>query len=97
MIIAALFIVQSLIAVPDAVRQKLDTMCAGWQLARVLPEVAEDIKGRTPSWTTPSARNTRAPAAMPGFFATANGARSHASHSYRCMTQYARAAATRSE
>ena len=48
--IAALFLAQSLIAVPDAVRRDLDGMCTGWQLAPVLPEIAEDIKERTPAW-----------------------------------------------
>jgi hypothetical protein len=41
---------QSMIAVPDAVRKELDTICAGWQLASVLPEIAEEIKTRTPTW-----------------------------------------------
>lgn len=41
---------QSMIAAPDAVRKTLDTMCAGWQLASVLPEISEEIKTRTPSW-----------------------------------------------
>ena len=41
---------QSMIAVPDAVRKELDTICAGWQLASVLPEIAEEIRTRTPTW-----------------------------------------------
>ena len=50
MIAALVLAMQSLIAVPDAVRQQLDTSCAGWQLAPVLPEIAEEIKTRTPTW-----------------------------------------------
>jgi hypothetical protein len=50
MIFALVLAMQSLIAVPDAVRQELDTICAGWQLAPVLPEIAEEIKTRTPTW-----------------------------------------------
>jgi hypothetical protein len=45
-----LLILQALIAVPDAARKELDAMCAGWQLAPVLPEIAEEIKTRTPAW-----------------------------------------------
>ena len=41
---------QSTIAVPDAVRKELDTICTGWQLASVLPEITEEIKTRTPTW-----------------------------------------------
>ena len=50
MIAALVLAMQSLIAVPDAVRTQLDTVCAGWQLAPVLPEIAEEIKTRTPTW-----------------------------------------------
>lgn len=50
MIAAFVLAMQSLIAVPDAVRQQLDTICAGWQLAPVMPEIAEEIKTRTPTW-----------------------------------------------
>ena len=39
-----------LIAPPDAVRKDLDAMCKGWQLAPVIPEIAEEIRTRTPSW-----------------------------------------------
>ncbi len=39
-----------MIAVPDAVRTELDTICAGWQPASVLPEIADEIKTRTPAW-----------------------------------------------
>ena len=35
---------------PDAVRQRLDAICAGWQLAPVIPEIAKEISTRTPSW-----------------------------------------------
>ena len=41
---------QAMIAVPDAVRTELSTICAGWTLASVLPEIAEEIATRTPSW-----------------------------------------------
>ena len=41
---------QAMIAVPDAVRTELDTMCAGWKLASVLPEIAAEIATRTPTW-----------------------------------------------
>jgi hypothetical protein len=41
---------QSMIAVPDAVRTELDAICAGWQLASVLPEITEEIRTRTPTW-----------------------------------------------
>jgi len=50
-ILVPLFLaVQSLIPVPDAVRKELDSACAGWQLAPVLPEIAAEIRTRTPSW-----------------------------------------------
>ena len=39
-----------LIAPPDAVRKDLDTICKGWQLAPVTPEIAAEIKTRTPTW-----------------------------------------------
>jgi hypothetical protein len=48
--IAALLLIQSVIAPPDAVRAHLDAACAGWQLAPVIPEVAEQIRTRTPTW-----------------------------------------------
>lgn len=41
---------QFLIAPPDAVRAELDRACAGWRLAPVIPEVAEEIATRTPAW-----------------------------------------------
>jgi hypothetical protein len=47
---AAILLVQALIAVPDPVRADLDAVCAGWRLAPVMPEVAEEIRTRTPSW-----------------------------------------------
>ena len=50
MIFALVLAMQSMIAVPDAVRQQLDTICAGWQLAPVLPEIAAEIETRTPTW-----------------------------------------------
>ena len=50
MIFALVLAMQSMIAVPDAVRRELDTICAGWQLASVLPEIAEEIRTRTPTW-----------------------------------------------
>lgn len=50
MIALVVLAVQAMIAVPDAVRKELDSMCAGWTLASVLPEIAEEIKTRTPTW-----------------------------------------------
>lgn len=51
MIILPLFLAaQTLISVPVAVRRELDGTCAGWQLAPVTPEIAEEIKTRTPTW-----------------------------------------------
>jgi hypothetical protein len=41
---------QSMIAVPGAVQTELDAICRGWKLAPVLPEIAEEIKTRTPAW-----------------------------------------------
>lgn len=41
---------QAMLAVPDPVREALDSLCAGWQLAPVIPEIAEAIKTRTPAW-----------------------------------------------
>jgi hypothetical protein len=50
-IIAPLFLTaQTLISVPDAVRKDLDPLCKGWQLAPVTPEIAAEIKTRTPTW-----------------------------------------------
>lgn len=48
--IAIALVLQATITVPDAVRKELDTLCAGWQLASVMPEVADEIKTRTPTW-----------------------------------------------
>jgi hypothetical protein len=50
MIAAFALSLQSMIAVPDAVRTDLDTLCADWRLAPVLPEIAEEIQTRTPTW-----------------------------------------------
>lgn len=50
MIAVLVLAMQSMIAVPDAARKELDALCAGWQLAPVLPEIAEEIKTRTPTW-----------------------------------------------
>jgi len=50
MIPALILAFQALIAPPDAVRKDLDAMCTGWQLAPVTPEIAEEIKTRTPTW-----------------------------------------------
>ena len=50
MIVILVLAMQAMIAVPDVVRKQLDTHCAGWQLAPVLPEIAEEIKTRTPTW-----------------------------------------------
>jgi hypothetical protein len=41
---------QTLISVPETVQKQLDSTCAGWQLAPVTPEIAAEIKTRTPSW-----------------------------------------------
>jgi hypothetical protein len=49
-IVALALAIQSLITAPDAVRKQLDTLCAGWRLAPVLPEIAEEIETRTPTW-----------------------------------------------
>jgi hypothetical protein len=50
-IIGPLFLAaQTLISVPDPVRKELDSVCTGWQLAPVIPEIAEEIKTRTPTW-----------------------------------------------
>lgn len=48
--IAIALVLQATITVPDAVRKELDTLCTGWQLASVMPEVADEIKTRTPAW-----------------------------------------------
>src|SRR5262245_42646271 len=48
--IAALLLSAQLIAPPAAVRADLDTICKGWQLAPVTPEIAAEIKTRTPTW-----------------------------------------------
>lgn len=50
MIFALLVAALQLIAPPDAVRADLDAMCSGWQLAPVIPEIAEEIRTRTPAW-----------------------------------------------
>lgn len=50
MIAAVLIAAQAMIAVPEPVRRDLDASCTGWQLAQVLPEIAEEIRTRTPSW-----------------------------------------------
>jgi hypothetical protein len=48
--IALLIAAQVIVSVPDAVRRELDASCAGWTLASVIPEVAAEIRTRTPSW-----------------------------------------------
>jgi hypothetical protein len=48
--IALLLTALQLIAPPEAVRKDLDALCKGWQLAPVTPEIAEEIKTRTPTW-----------------------------------------------
>ena len=50
MTIALVLTLQAMIAVPDVVRKELDTICAGWQLAPVMAEIADEIKTRTPAW-----------------------------------------------
>lgn len=49
-ILAVILAIQAQIAPPDAVRKELDAVCGGWQLAPVIPEIAEEIKTRTPAW-----------------------------------------------
>jgi hypothetical protein len=49
-ILAVILTFQAQIAPPDAVRAQMDTVCAGWRLAEVIPEVAEEIRTRTPTW-----------------------------------------------
>src|SRR5262245_6389161 len=49
MIIIAILL-QSLISPPEAVTKELATICKGWQLAPVIPEIAAEIKTRTPTW-----------------------------------------------
>ena len=50
MLAVLVLVTQSVIGVPDAVRKELDAICPGWQLASVLPEIADEIKTRTPAW-----------------------------------------------
>ena len=50
MIPAILMTAQLAFALPDAVRTELDAACSGWRFAAVLPEIAEEIRTRTPSW-----------------------------------------------
>ena len=45
-----LLVVLQVLVPPDVVRKRLDAICAGWQLAPVIPEIAEEIRARTPSW-----------------------------------------------
>ena len=60
MIIVPLFLAaQTMISAPEAVRKELDSACAGWQLAPVMPEIAAEIRTRTPTWP---------PNMMPGDF-----------------------------
>lgn len=47
---AAAVLALQMIAIPEAVRKDLDGICSGWQLAPVIPEIAEEIKTRTPTW-----------------------------------------------
>ena len=50
MIPAIIMTAQLAFALPDAVRTELDAVCSGWRFAGVLPEIAEEIRTRTPSW-----------------------------------------------
>jgi hypothetical protein len=50
MILVLLIAWQSVAVVPEAVRRDLDELCKGWTLAGVIPEVADEIRGRTPEW-----------------------------------------------
>jgi hypothetical protein len=50
-LILAIFLgLQTQIAPPDTVARDLDAICKGWQIAPVTPEIAEEIKTRTPTW-----------------------------------------------
>ena len=48
--ILALIASLQLIAPPAEVRSELDAICKGWRLAPVMPEIAAEIKTRTPTW-----------------------------------------------
>lgn len=50
MILALLVAWQAAAVVPEAIGRDLDASCAGWTLAAVIPEVAAEIRGRTPEW-----------------------------------------------
>jgi len=50
MILALTFVWQTVTTVPEAVRRDLDAWCPGWTLAAVIPEVTDEIRGRTPEW-----------------------------------------------
>lgn len=50
MIFTAFLALQAFISPPAAVRAELDAVCAGWRLAPVIPEIAEEIHTRTPTW-----------------------------------------------
>ena len=45
-----LLVVAQSIALPDAIASELKAGCAEWRLAPVLPEIAAEIRTRTPSW-----------------------------------------------
>jgi hypothetical protein len=49
-VIAEGLLALQMIAVPDAVRKDLDGLCQSWRLAPVIPEIAAEIRTRTPSW-----------------------------------------------
>lgn len=50
MIAELLVTAQVALAMPPAVRAELDTVCVGWRVAPVLPEIEQEIHTRTPSW-----------------------------------------------
>ena len=50
LILALIVVFQAQIAPPDTVRKELDAICQGWQLAPVIPEIAAEIRTRTPTW-----------------------------------------------
>jgi hypothetical protein len=50
MIVAVALVLQGLIALPPGVNAALNTICTGWQIAPVIPEIAAEIKTRTPAW-----------------------------------------------
>lgn len=50
MILALVVAWQAAAVVPEAIGRDLDASCPGWTLAAVIPEVAAEIRARTPEW-----------------------------------------------